>query len=68
MSAVDVLIRGVKKEVNNIVSFFTTPKGPFETIDQLVKDARRTARELVETTAGGRTPLKLLRGKIRRWD
>ena len=72
MSAVvDVLMRGVQREVENIKEFITTPKGVFETLDEIVVDARRTGRELVQTVRprvlrGQRVePLRRLRRRIR---
>jgi len=42
--AIDTLIRGVKQEGTIVRSFATTPKGPFETIDRMVRTARSTVR------------------------
>ena len=54
MSAVvDVLLRGVQREVENVKEFITTPKGVFETLDEIIVDARRTGRELVQTVRPG---------------
>ena len=54
MSAVvDVLARGVRREVENVKEFITTPKGVFQTIDEIIVDARRTGRELVQTVRPG---------------
>ena len=54
MSAVvDVLMRGVRREVENVKEFITTPKGVFETLDEIIVDARRTGRELVQTVRPG---------------
>ena len=54
MSAViDVLARGARREVENVKEFITTPKGVFETIDEIIVDARRTGRELVQTVRPG---------------
>ena len=72
MSAViDVLSRGIKREVENIKEFVTTPKGIFQTLDEIIVDARRTGRELVQTVRprvlrGQRVePLRRLRRRIR---
>jgi len=47
MSAiVNALMRGVRSEVQNVKSFVMTPIGPFETVDAIIKDARRTVREV----------------------
>jgi hypothetical protein len=54
MSAmVDVVTRGVKKEIDNVREFLTTPKGVFETVDEIIVDARTTGRELVRTVRPG---------------
>jgi len=71
MTAVmNVLSRGVRKEVENIREFITTPKGPFQTLDEMVVDARRTGRELVQTIRPGLVgqkiePVERLRRRIR---
>jgi len=71
MSAVvDVLMRGVRREVENVKEFITTPKGVFETIDEIIVDARRTGRELVQTVRPGVLgqriePVERLRRRIR---
>ena len=54
MSAVvDVLMKGVRREVENVKEFITTPKGVFETLDEIIVDARRTGRELIQTVRPG---------------
>jgi hypothetical protein len=45
---IDALKEGLKREVKNVASFVTAPTGVFETVDAIVKDARRTARETVD--------------------
>jgi len=45
MSVVNVLKRGVQSEVQNIKRFVTTPTGPFETLDAMIRDARAAMRE-----------------------
>ena len=51
---VDILARGIRREVENVKEFITTPKGVFQTADEIIVDARRTARELVQTVRPGR--------------
>ena len=41
MSVVDSIIRGAKKEAQDVKTFIQTPKGPFETVDAMVRDARQ---------------------------
>jgi len=53
-TVVDILARGVRKEVENVREFVTTPKGVFQTLDEIIVDARRTARELVQAVRPGR--------------
>ena len=72
MSAVvDILSRGIRREVENVKEFITTPKGVFETLDEIIVDARRTGRELVQAVRPGILraqrikPLERLRGRIR---
>ena len=63
MSAVvDVLARGVRREVENVKEFLTTPKGLFQTLDEMIIDASRTARELAQTVR----PRVLLKQRLRR--
>jgi len=62
MPVLDVLINGVKKEINNVITFATTPVGIFETIDKMIIDARTTGRQLISEVTG-MTPLKMLRGR-----
>lgn len=42
--ALDTLLRGVKREGAIIRDFAMTPKGPFETIDRMVRTVRTTVR------------------------
>jgi 3-hydroxyacyl-CoA dehydrogenase len=49
MTVADVIIRGVKREIDNVVSFLTSPMGPFEALDRIVRDARSTVREVLQT-------------------
>lgn len=62
MGVVDVLMRGAQREVGNVTDFLTTTKGPFETADAIVRDARRTVREVGEQV-GVRVPMF---GQVRR--
>ena len=67
MSAVvDVLLRGVQREVENVKEFITTPKGVFETLDEIIVDARRTGRELVQTVRPGLLGQRLRRQRLLR--
>lgn len=59
-TVIDAALRGAKREVENVRAFLTTPMGPFEAIDKVVRDARSTGREIVETV-GMRIPT--LRGQ-----
>lgn len=45
MSVIDVLASGARKEAQNVKDFVTTPKGVFETADQIIRDARSTVRD-----------------------
>ena len=56
MTMLDVLVRGAQRETQNVKNFVTTVKGPFETVDAIVKDARLTVREVGEQ-AGIRVPM-----------
>lgn len=56
MTVLDVLIRGAQREVSNVKQFITTVKGPFETADAIVRDARLTVREVGEQV-GVRVPV-----------
>jgi len=46
---VDVVISGAKKVASDVADFFTTPSGPFETIDRVVRDIRGTGRAAART-------------------
>ena len=43
---INAITRGMRNEVRNIKTFVSRPVGPFETIDAVVKDARRMVREV----------------------
>jgi len=38
-------INAAKRQINTLKEFLTTPKGIFETVDQMVKNFRRANRE-----------------------
>ena len=63
---ISVLRRGIRKEVDNIVEFVRTPKGIFQTIDEIIIDARTTVRELVHTVKPAGLKYKLRGMRIRR--
>jgi len=54
---VDVLIRGARREIQHVIDFATTPVGPFETVDKMVKTARQTVRD-VASEVGVRIPFR----------
>jgi len=58
---VETVISGAKKVAEDVVAFVTTPMGPFEAVDKIVKDVRYTARNVVEAV-GLRVPT--LQGQI----
>lgn len=58
MSAVDIVVRGAKQQVGNVIDFVTTPVGPFETVDKMVKNTRNTARSLLRQV-GVRAPERI---------
>jgi hypothetical protein len=49
MAILDTLMRGVREEINTLTSFATTPKGVFETVDEMIRVGRRTVRESIES-------------------
>lgn len=55
MGVIDAVMRGAQREASNVKDFVTTVKGPFETADAIVKDARLTVREVGESV-GIRVP------------
>lgn len=61
---IDVIMRGVQREAGNVMDFLTTPKGPFETVDAVVKDARLTAREALEQVGVSVPTLRGLGGRL----
>jgi len=56
MTILDVFVRGAQREAANVKDFVKTVKGPFETVDAIVKDARLTVREVGEQV-GVRVPM-----------
>jgi hypothetical protein len=58
-SVVEVVTMGVRRQVNTLTRFLTEPVGVFETVDTIVRNARITARSLLETV--GIRPGVLLR-------
>jgi len=71
---IDVARKGVRSVANALVEFVTTPKGPFETVDEIVKTTRETARDVLKTvglpTLGGQRlleirPVEELRRRVR---
>ncbi|HDN18285.1 MAG TPA: hypothetical protein ENF41_04410 [Candidatus Bathyarchaeota archaeon] len=60
MKAVDIVIRGVSRQVDTVMDFLTTPKGVFETVDQIIRNARMTVKEVTGMSLGI-SGLKLLR-------
>jgi len=50
MSAiVEVVISGAKTVASDVIAFATTPMGPFEATDRIVRDVRSTGRQVVES-------------------
>jgi len=52
---VDTVREGVQRQIATVRSAATTPKGPFEVVDEVVRNARTTARSVLGT-AGVRVP------------
>jgi len=52
---VNVVVSGARKVAEDVVTFVTTPMGPFEAVDRVVRDVRNTGRQLL-TTVGLRVP------------
>ena len=52
-------INSAKRQVNTLKEFLTTPKGVFETADQIVKNFRRANRETLGTLRFKPTMIKL---------
>lgn len=50
-TVVEVLTNIVKKEIENVRTFLTEPKGVFETIDKMIVDARYELNKLKPTIA-----------------
>ena len=55
MTVIDVLARGARQQVQQVVNLATTPRGPFAAIDQVVTSARSTVRN-VGAEVGLRAP------------
>ena len=58
MTVVDAVVRGVKREVQDVKSFVQTPKGPFETLDDMVGDIRQTVFDIGSSVGINRPLLK----------
>lgn len=65
MPIVEIVKSGARNQANTLVSFLTTPVGPFETVDRMVKNARSTARQVFQQT-GVRAPGVLQRFRLMR--
>ena len=50
---VDIRLESAGKQLDNIISFVTEPKGIFETVDTAVKTFREANRKTVEALLGG---------------
>jgi len=50
---VDIRLESAGKQLDNIISFVTEPKGIFETVDTAVKTFREANRKTVEALFGG---------------
>lgn len=61
---VDIVTTGVRSQVENVRALLTTPVGPFETVDKMIRQTRTTGRQVIQT-AGVRVPAapRLLRGR-----
>jgi len=46
MPVIDVLMRGARQQIQQVVNLATTPRGPFAAIDQIVTSARSTVRNV----------------------
>ena len=46
MPVIDVLMRGARQQVQQVVNLATNPRGPFAAIDQAVTSARNTVRNV----------------------
>ncbi|GAI50139.1 unnamed protein product, partial [marine sediment metagenome] len=46
MPVIDVLMRGARQQVQQVINLATTPVGPFAAIDRMVTSARSTARNV----------------------
>ena len=46
---IQVRLNSARRQVNTVKEFLTTPKGVFETVDQVVRNFRRANRETLAT-------------------
>jgi len=60
MTVVDAVLRGAQREARIMADFATSPRGPFETVDMMVKTVRTTARDAARSV--GFSPLHGMHG------
>jgi len=46
MTVVDIVKSGAKRQVSTLRTVVRTPRGPFSTVDQVVRNARMTAKQI----------------------
>lgn len=61
---IDIRKRSIKRQIDNIIEFVTTPKGVFETVDEAVKIFREANRETLRAL-GIRGQIARVRGMAR---
>jgi hypothetical protein len=44
-----IVLGGVRRQVETVTQFLTEPVGVFETLDRIVRNTRRTVREVMES-------------------
>ncbi|MEM2618752.1 MAG: hypothetical protein QW356_04625 [Candidatus Hadarchaeales archaeon] len=63
-TVLEIVLNGVRRQAETVTRFVTQPVGIFETVDQVVRNTRKTAKDILETV-GVRAPSTLLRGSQR---
>jgi len=61
----EILAEGIRRQTGTLIEFATTPVGPFQTLDRMVANARRTIRD-VTSAVGIAVPALRGHGFLRR--
>lgn len=66
MNVVDIVKTGAKRQRSTLMNVVSRPSGPFSTVDQLVKNARTTAKQVTRQVGVGVPSIPKL-GNLRKY-